>query len=149
MKINLEKAKKDHAVLLKKANNSLKKKDYNLMLSLVSCIANQAYHLNYCYTDRDLEDLLAKVSSELLEKSELKPEKSKYVFYDDFGYDNRGLTQQYLHALDELNIQYIYLVDSVGFNKEGSIGRQVSANPNAKIIEVPQKFNHVEKLQFI
>lgn len=149
MSITIKKAKKEHEKIAKLAKNALDEKKYSLALSLVSCAANQAYHLNYCYADKNLENILIDISNQLFELSNREPNAARYVFYDDFGYDNRGLTQQYLHALDSFGVNYLYIVDSDGFDRNGRIAEQIRKNPNAILIQIPQKLDRLAKLRYI
>lgn len=140
---------KDYGKIKALACQAFTLKQYSKSLSLAACAANQAYHLNFRYADDDLENLLKEISSEILGQSnELSAEES-FVFYDDFGLDNRGLTQQYLHALDEMGVQYLYLVDSRDFNVNGNIAAQVVKNPKAQIIQVPSGLGEIERLDFL
>lgn len=119
------------------------------VLRLVACAAHQAYHLNFRYADDTLEEVLKKISAELLGQSMEPPGKEKFLFYDDFGYDNRGLTQQYLHALDQMGVQYLYLVSSRDFNPQGHIASQAHSNPNAEIVQVPSDLDEIGRLRFL
>ena len=140
---------RDYEKLKELACKACALKQHAKTLRLVACAANQAYHLNFRYADDALESLLKEISSELLGQSLDLPRENRFLFYDDFGYDNRGLTQQYLHALDQMGVSYLYLVDSRGFNDNGSIAAQVRSNPNAKILKVPDGLGDIERLRFL
>ncbi len=147
--ISKEFAIKDYDRIKGAAFKACALRQYSKSLRLVSCAANQAYHLNFRYVDDALEGLLKRISSELLGQSFELQREEKFLFYDDFGYDNRGLTQQYLHALDKMGVQYLYLVDSREFNANGSIAAQVNSNPKAQIMQVPGGLDEIERLKFL
>jgi glycosyltransferase involved in cell wall biosynthesis len=149
MSITIKTAKNEHSQYILTANKAFEDDDYEKALSLISCVANQAYHLNYCYTDRDLENLLLKISNKLIQKNGNFPSKNRYVFYDDFGYDNRGLTQQYLNSLDQMDVEYLYLIDSEDFSDDSEIAEQINKNDKAVIVKVPQSLTKIEKILFI
>lgn len=142
-------AVKDYERLKKKAFKACAVRQHSKALRLIACAASQAYHLNFRYADDALEGILEKISAELLGQSIELPKENKFLLYDDFGYDNRGLTQQYLHALDMMGVQYLYLVDSQDFNANGSIAAQVNRNPKAQIIQVPRGLGEIERLEFL
>lgn len=140
---------RDYENIKKLACKACALKQHVKALRLVACAANQAYHLNFRYADDVLESILEDISSELLGQSLELPQEDRFLFYDDFGYDNRGLTQQYLHALDEMGVSYLYLVDSREFNDNGSIAAQVRSNPNAQILKVPGGLDDIARLKFL
>jgi hypothetical protein len=147
--ISKKHAIKDYERLKEAAFKACALRQYSKSLQLIACAAGQAYHLNFRYADDALEGLLEKISTEVLGQSLELPQEEKYLLYDSFGYDNRGLTQQYLHALDTMGVQYLYLVESREFNVNGNIAAQVARNPKAQIIQVPSELGEVERLDYL
>ncbi|WP_300673880.1 hypothetical protein [Soonwooa sp.] len=101
--------------LLKKSlKKSIKKKNYDLALRLVELSAHLQY--NYCFNeswyDKDLEDSLKQIADLHLPTQIVTPDKDVVLFYDYFGYDYRGLTQQYLRALQRLNKKIILVFEN-------------------------------------
>jgi glycosyltransferase involved in cell wall biosynthesis len=79
--------------------------------------ANVGYTFNLRYTDEAVEDSIDALSRRFTPNPvSIDPQQGSVVFYDTFAMDNRGLTQQYLHALVQLGytIHYIVPHDSIG-----------------------------------
>lgn len=134
MKLTLEYVEKDYNNLKKIAKEQLYKKNYKDCLNLISCAANIAYHLNFKFYDDELEEYLNTISFELINRTDFKPTEGRWVFYDYFGLDNRGLTQQYLNVLDDLGVEYLYILERyTSENNHKDILSQVKNNSNAEI----------------
>lgn len=86
---------------LKKAiEKELNKKNYEMVLELISNAALVLYHTNIYYVDDDLETDLKKVSEYLeIEKLDIKDTTDTVLFFDGFGLNDRGLAQIYLKSL--------------------------------------------------
>ncbi|KXH83004.1 glycosyltransferase [Chryseobacterium kwangjuense] len=93
---------------------SIDQKNFDLALRLIELSSHLQY--NYCFRDtlydKELEDALKEISEVILDPETIEPEKGTVLFYDYFGYDNRGLTQQYLRALKRLNKRIILVFES-------------------------------------
>ena len=86
---------------LKKAiKKELNKKNYEMVLELISNVAIVLYSTNIYYVDEDLEEYLKKISDNLrLEKFNKKDTTDTVLFFDGFGLNDRGLAQIYLKSL--------------------------------------------------
>lgn len=78
-------------------------------IKYIRLAAQWAYTLNFKYFDKDLEDLIKKISSATLPQVVLTGNDNRFVFIDTLGIDNRGLTQQYLRAMMALNVELLYV----------------------------------------
>jgi len=98
---------KNHSIKLFNKN----KIDQSLKTIEVAC--NLMYNTNIKYVDDDLENLVVKISKQIFKNEQVKMnveyEDNKIVFYDYFALDNRGLTQQYLRGLMDLNYEILYI----------------------------------------
>lgn len=132
MKLTLEYVEKDYNNLKKIAKKELDRKNYEDCLNLISCAANIAYHLNSKFYDDEFENYLEILSFNLIENINFENISGRWIFYDYFGLDNRGLTQQYLNALDDLGIEYLYILERYISEKEHKdIIEQVKNNEKA------------------
>ena len=111
MKLTLECVEKNFNKLKFLIKVEIKKRNYKNACSIIQCCANIAYHLNFKYVDEELENYLFEMSQNLISSPEFIPNKNRWVFYDSFGLDNRGLTQQYLNALDSWGVEYLYILE--------------------------------------
>lgn len=93
---------------------ALKEKNFDLALRLIELSAHLQYNYSFQDTlyDKTLEDALKQIANFLFETKEIDADEHTVMFYDFFGYDNRGLTQQYLRALKKLNKRIILVFEN-------------------------------------
>ncbi len=134
MKLTLECVEKDYDKLKRIAKKQFEKKNYTDCINLISCAANIAYHLNFKFYDDDLEEYLKMISYDLIQDISFQPISGRWVFYDYFGLDNRGLTQQYLNVLDDMGVEYLYILEKYTTeDNHKDIIEQVKKNDKAEI----------------
>ncbi len=101
-------------ILKKNLKQAINKKNYDFALRLIELSAHLKY--NYAFDDtlydEELENSLKQISNSLFKSEKIVPNEDVVLFYDYFGYDNRGLTQQYLRALLRLNKRIILVFES-------------------------------------
>lgn len=120
MAVTKETLSKEYNIFKSEAFRSSEAGDFQNSLLYIDLCARIAYAFNFIYIDDELEDLLAHISSQLLAPPEFKPEK-RFVFYDFFGFDNQGLTQQYLRAMMSWGVEFLYILeigDSLSASKD-------------------------------
>ena len=101
---------------IKKAiGKELDKKNYEMVLELISNAATVLYSTNIYYEDDDLEEYLRNVADYLVnEKFDEKDTKDTVLFFDGFGLNDRGLAQIYLKALCSLkHVVYVTFSDCI------------------------------------
>lgn len=87
--------------------------NYGNIDKALTCIFSAAdfqYHFNFRYSDDRLNNIIKQISFSLHKEDNYVPNSEVVFFYDSFGLDNRGLTQQYLDALAhcrKYNVIYI------------------------------------------
>ena len=86
--------------------------DYALRLIELSAHLQYNYAFNDSLYDKTLEDSLKLISDQLFKTETISANENTVLFYDFFGYDNRGLTQQYLRALKRLNKRIILVFEN-------------------------------------
>lgn len=95
------------------AYKAFEKQDYNRAILELEHSAKVANLFNFIYADPDSESLIRQLSARIISSPvdtfTLKPK--KYVFYDSFGWDNRGLTQQYVRAFKSLKVDFLYIYE--------------------------------------
>jgi len=139
----------DYAYLKRKAKVQYTLGKYNKSLAYIKAAANIAYHLNFQYTDDELEILLTSISSKLLIAENTKHNEEKYVFYDSFGFDNRGLTEQYLNALISWNAKFLYILESeTNVKYSSNILKKLKEYSNCEVIIISSKLTDAEKIEY-
>lgn len=138
---------------VEKAISFVRKCKYNRALECIKAASMLQYHLNTIFTDERLNLLLREISSEKCNvKENYIPKDDVVFFYDAFGKDNKGLTQQYLDALINLDgkTKLIYIIENCFCNESKSI-RKMLGDSSAIIIElgsadVLEKVNIIQQL---
>lgn len=101
-------------IIKKNLEKALGEKKFDFALRLTELSAHIQY--NYCFNetlyDKKLEDSLKIISSHFFESVTIDGDEETVMLYDYFGYDNRGLTQQYLRALKRLNKRIILVFEN-------------------------------------
>lgn len=99
-----------------------RKTKYMTSLSEIEFAAKWMYHFNQIYSDNRLEHLLNQISDQCITHLSVNsPTIDNVVFIDNFGYDNRGLTQQYLRGLMAANKRIIYILHNSNPNQKSDI----------------------------
>ena len=130
---------KDYSNIKSRIVNAIDKKSYIEALTLIETAAKIAYHLNFRFSDDELEGYLQNISNCTLPKYEFEPvKKERFIFYDYFGLDNKGLTQQYLFALKKWDVDFLYILETRENEKYASeILEELSQISRAEVYVVP------------
>ncbi len=144
-KINKKTVLKDYDRLKKIAFTAYKFKLYSLCMDAITIAANLMYNFNIFYSDDDFEQLIKNISFKLFKnKCPITDGNSKrIVFYDYFSLDNRGLTEQYLQGLMDLNFEILYVTLHNDSNRMQNILHKLSNYSHAKICKV-ESLNNVQ-----
>lgn len=101
--MKLNEVKKLISKLKNAITNELNEHNYENALSLISTCGNILYQSNIYYMDNDLEHALERVAKELRLNKFMKLDHSVQddvlLFWDGFGFNDRGLIQIYMRAL--------------------------------------------------
>lgn len=101
----------DYSIIKSSAYKYFEKGNINNSLQCIKVCAWMAYHLNLFYCDEELEGLIRSISGKTLGSLTPVPVKNRFVLCDFLGYDNRGLTQQYLRALISWKVEFLYILE--------------------------------------
>lgn len=118
------------------AINFLDVGDYEAALGMTSAVASLMYRLNCVYVDEDLEGILKKAATDYIihQNGSADLRRDTVVFYDEFGFDTRGIALIYLKALCENRYNVIYITRSYREGKFPLILELLEQNKNNKII---------------
>ena len=117
MRKELVKIERIYKKLSKAAGKAIEKGRYNDCMLYINAAANLAYNYNWIFTDPFLEDIICTLASKIKRYKEECHITQKCVFYDAFSMDNRGLTQQYIRALMDNEIPFLYMTENVFVEK--------------------------------
>jgi hypothetical protein len=108
--ISKEFALKDYNDLKNFAAICVSKGKYEDAIKFITAASKIAYHLNFRLADDELEKLIKIISNFMIKPTTYRTTKNKIVFYDTFGLENRGLTQQYLNAFSMWDVDFLYIL---------------------------------------
>lgn len=147
----LKQFQKDYDAIKKHALRLYAKDELEDSLELVVIASRLAYHFNIFYTDINLENLLRNIVIKLFgETTDLEYRRDFYVFFDSFGWDNRGLTQQYIRALISWGVPFLYVLeDSSNVDKAKEIFSEIRAYSKAEILVLDSNLSRVQRIQKI
>lgn len=118
----------------KKIQDALGRKDYSAALRHIVFAAGWMYHFNLIYSDPALDKIISEIASIRLDAKTIDIHSNdKVVFIDNFGLDNRGLTQQYLRALIADNKHILYILHNNCPNRESEIIREIKEYEKSEI----------------
>jgi len=150
--INKTEAVKDFEFIKNKAKKYFKNNSFDKSLACVELACRIAYHLNFKYCDDDLEQLMVDFSIKFNQWHDFSNNGSslKIVFYDCFGLDSRGLTQQYIRALNEWNVPFLYILENDAcIEQSKEILQELQNMKHAEILIVSSKLSNLERIKTI
>lgn len=103
-------------------------------LNYINSAAIWMYHFNTRYSDNELEEIIKNISNkEIIQYKVSAPINNRIVLIDNFGLDNRGLTQQYIRGLIQLNKEILYILHATQPNHDSEIIKELKEYGNASI----------------
>jgi hypothetical protein len=143
----------DYLTLKKLAIKYFKQSNYLLCLKKINQATLLAYNYNLSksYGDDDLERLIIEIAKKKLTHNHSENLNiDSIVFYDYFGWDSRGLTQQYLYALTQLNLKILYITRfKLKKEKSSNILSYIGNNSNITLESVPENLDELQAAQFV
>lgn len=137
--LTLKKINKIYERIVKLAIKSEKNPEQALDYIIIA--SKWMYKFNSIYSDDRLDNLLKRIANINLPQIQIIPDKSKVCFIDYFGWDNRGLTQQYLRGLMASDKEILYILHSPYVNNDSEIIHELQEYSKAKIIIKKEKRN--------
>lgn len=132
------------------AQKEFRNKNYELSLKYVETAAEIAYTFNWIYFDEELENLILKISAEIItKKPNFIPIQGRIVFYDVFALDNRGLTQQYLRALISWGVEILFVYEGYDLANSKQILSEIKAYSKAELFVVESSLTKVKKIEYV
>lgn len=136
--------------LLSQAEKNCLHGEFNRALKDIEIAARWAYNFNVFFSDTKADQLLSLISNKCLAKKEVNSKCNRFVILDSEGLDNRGLTQQYLRALEANHFEFLFItlrfdlnplketIKEVNDSKYGHVltfeGRTISSIEKAKLV---------------
>lgn len=138
----------DYQLLIKEVVSCVRKRKYEKALDLIDVCARIVYQYNFLpsFSDDILEKALDDISYHVIPQIQIKGNDNTILFYDYFGFDNRGLTQQFLRGLIHLNLSIVYVLEQRStYFKSDAIFSELNEYPHAKIVILKENTTDIEK----
>ncbi|UTN04634.1 hypothetical protein L0669_01725 [Flavobacterium bizetiae] len=125
--------------------------DLESSLKYIEICAKLGYNSNFFYTDNEIENLIFNISQKINTWffEDFISIKGKYALIDTNGSDNHGLTQQYIRAFINANIEFIYIYGDTDLNRIKIIQEEIAAYPKGSIFTFEREYSYVEKIKLI
>lgn len=121
--------------LVIKACQKYKSNEFEESLDWIVTASTWMYYFNIIYSDIKLEEVIHHISEKVISESVINDkEKDRIVFIDNFGFDNRGLTQQYLRAFMNLDKEILYILHNESPVRDSEIINELREYKRAKFI---------------
>lgn len=146
--LTVDKVKKDYNSFKAISKRLILKGKYNDAEDFISAASRIAYNFNFIYADKELDLMLNQISDVYIEGKCFGKIDDRYVFFDSFGYDNRGLTQQYIRALISWDVEFLYILEYENTQCE-TILNELKKHKKAKIHILSDTKIHEDKAQEI
>ncbi|AFA48875.1 hypothetical protein [Acetobacterium woodii] len=143
-KINKERVLKDFDKLKNYSKICCEKNNYAESFCAIETACKLMYAFNVIYTDDCLESTLSEMAANVLKDKKIRTREinsdRKILFYDYFPTDNRGLTQQYITALIELDYEILFVTyEQEDMKKSENIFLQLTEYEKAEIYTIKSK----------
>lgn len=139
------KVKKDYEFYKRKAFEYWEQGDVRKALIAVCACGELAYGY-FCadnFGDEELDDLLYQMGKEKFTIPAIEEQDDKrVVFFDSFASDNRGITEQYLDALNYNGYEILFVTSNTQFCNESKLGKLLAGYKNCRVVVLPEP-NHI------
>lgn len=145
MKINRRKVAKDYKFYKQKAFEYWETGDiHKAMVSVCACgELAYGYFCEESFGDDDLDTLLYRMGKATFTIPTIKnPQDKRVAFFDSFALDNRGITEQYLDALNYNGYEILYITSNTQFSNESKLGKLLAGYKKCSVL-VLSKPNHI------
>lgn len=123
--------------------------DVERCVEAIYALARIAYELNIVYTDDKVEQLLTNIGNRLIDRKKMFDKSpQRWVFYDSFGWDNRGLTQQYLRAMQSWGVEILFIFENYNEKLSEEIVKDLNSY-GAQIYYVNNSLTFRERVQSV
>lgn len=119
---------------------------YEAALQMIETGAKIAYHFNWIYSDEELEAQLKTISGQLLKSESINHKSGRIVFFDSWGWDSRGLTQQYIRAMIALEIEFLYVFENEDPEQSREIRSELEAYEKCEIFSINRSLPLADRL---
>lgn len=120
---------------------------YETALAAIAAYANLSYYWNQYYSDDEIENIICKLSENLLpfDSYEVIEDNNTVLFYDGFGIDTRGLGAIYAKALTDLGYNVVWVTNEKSKGNIPTI-ESILYQSNSKIEFINMRDSYVQQI---
>lgn len=123
------------------------KKNITTGLSHLLCLTDMELFFYYSYRDDDVENYIIQFSKLIFPNTtKFKPEFTNAVLFDSLSWDYHGVTQQYLRAMMNMNLNILYIFFDNYFERNKRIQQELYNYGHAEILCISTNVIDVQKL---
>ncbi len=115
-------------------------------LAIIQTAATIAYHVNWIYTDDELEAQLREISDRTIRPERFTPVPGRFVFFDSWGWDNRGLTQQYVAALKHIGAEFLFVFENQDERQSQRLRAELRAYDRCEVFALDRSRPAIERM---
>ena len=124
-----------YSALIKSAHRYSDKGKWSKALTDLESAAAWAYAFNWMYTDRDADSLLKSIAVRTIPQFQMIDKgPHRCVLVDSFCMDNKGLTQQYMRAMIQNQMEILYVCTSRSLSNGPEILKEIRDYPKAELL---------------
>jgi hypothetical protein len=134
--------------MIHRAEKAVVKKNINKACKELINASIWAYKFNAFYSDKKSEEIIKQISEFTfsLKNSTFIPRKGTVVFYDCIANDNGALTKQYVDALIQNNIEFLFIYENKQENTNIEIDKTLRKYSKVQIYELDPKSSSEDKM---
>ena len=133
-----------------KASSLYQNNRYEESLKYIVAATRWAYNFNFKYVDLELETLLKNIANKSISEIKINSKATnRYLLLETHGIDNRGLTQQYLRALMNMNVEILFISVECLRPKCTDILKELNSYDKATVILFDKSENILERTKEI
>lgn len=129
-----------------RAKRNLNRNRLGTAIKFIEVASRWAYSFNWIFADGELDNMLVKIGEIWIGKKEINSIKNRVVFLDTIAMDNRGLTQQYLLALEHIGCEILFISIKPLKEKQREIRFNLKQYPKATTLFLDGKISTKEKI---
>ncbi|MGJ1436872.1 hypothetical protein [Sphingobacterium siyangense] len=123
--------------------------NYEESLSNIELCAKIGYYSNFFYKDDELESYLKMIALKILPETLNEIKNGRYILIDTNGSDNHGLTQQYIKAFIQMDVEFAYIYECADLGRIPLILEELKGYNKATTLTFDKQYSSVQQIKII
>lgn len=138
-----------YSSLINKAQKEFLRGKIELALKYIKSAASWMYQFNLSYCDEKADNILREIAQQIGRECVKTPISGRCVLIDSWGWDNKGLTQQYINGLMKNDYEILYICTSKDYGRGCDIQKSLKNFGKASFYYVESKDNPIAAAKVI